>query len=170
MFTKNEVCSCLNSQNPCVLRQLLFLASRGFAGLNHRDTLYASLCLLNTHNFVCVFQVIVLSVFYDRVRYFAQCLESSFAYPGQFHIRQNRRSCDNLSWDTSERRKIALVQNFPRVKLEWTEWMWHLSCSLCCVNCSYDRKTAVFSFNVCASIVPLCAQVCRTESVFFLAN
>lgn len=42
--------------------------------------------------------------------------------------------------------KIALVQNFPRVKLEWTKWLLHLSCSLCPrnVNCPYNKNSCVF--------------------------
>ena len=50
--------------------------------------------------------------------FMVQLSESSFAYPGHFHRCQNRRSCAyNLSGGTSDRRKIAWVQNFPRVKL-----------------------------------------------------
>ena len=37
------------------------------------------------------------------------------------------RSTSNTS---KHQRKIAWVQNFPHVKLGWTKWMWHLSCSL----------------------------------------
>ena len=57
----------------------------------------------------------------------------------------------------------------PHVKLEWMEWMWRLSHNLCpcSVKSSYWHKTAVFCWNVCASIVLPCAKVCGTESVFF---
>ena len=65
----------------------------------------------------------------------AQRWKSSFAYPGQFHVWW-------LFWGTADRRKIAWVQNFPRVKLEWTEWMWNLSCifRLCSVICSCNEN------------------------------
>ena len=75
---------------------------------------------------------------------------------------------NDLSGVTSDRRKIAWVQNFPRVKLEWTKSMWQLSCNfcLCSENYSYNRKITVFSRNVCASVVPPCAEVYGTKPSF----
>ena len=47
------------------------------------------------------------------------------------YVRIGGHVSHNLSWGTSDWRKIALTQNFQRVKMEWTEWIWHMSCSLC---------------------------------------
>ena len=47
-------------------------------------------------------------------------------------------------------KKIAWVQIFTRVELEWNEWMWHFSCSLCLcsVKSSDKHKSAVFGWNL----------------------
>ena len=47
-------------------------------------------------------------------------------------------------WGTSDPRKMAWVQAFPRVKQEWTEWTRHLSRNLCLcsVNCNLQTQNS----------------------------
>ena len=96
----------------------------------------------------------------QHVRHSAALRKLIGIYPSQLHkVRTGSRVSNNLSGGNQKlsgflnRRETAGLEKFPRAKLEWAEWMWHLSCSLCLFHVNFALTiiaTAVFCWNVWA--------------------